>query len=283
MATFAIAPSYATIGSLILTGQEDSGVQFLLEDVQGWGAPQGTLTPVQKPRQPGAWAGSSYAKPRPMVLKGTTWAPTAALASDALDRLINAFSLDDSVLTVVESGRARWVTVRRDGDVIPVSMGATAFSWSVQVVALDPRKFGATLTGSTFLPSSTGGKQWADQWAETWPAVTNAGTVSLTNPGNEVGPVVLRIDGPATGPQITHVGSGAALTFSSSLVLGTGEWLTVDMEKRTAMANDQSSRNGYITSRGWSGFDPGINVWSLSAAGYNVATKLTVTGTVAFK
>lgn len=282
MSTVPLTSSYATIGGLMVGGREDTGCDWILEDVK-WGTPGGTLTPIQKPRQAGAWGGQSYAQARPGVLRGTLWAPTAALAIDAFDRLNAAFSLDESVLTIVQSGVPRWQSVRRDGDVLPVWIGPTAFTWSVQVVALDSRMFGSTLSGSTFLPSSTGGLQWADQWAQDWPAVTNSGTVSLTNPGNETGPVVLRIDGPATGPQITHVGSASALVFSSSLVLGVGEWLTVDMEKHTTMANDQASRNGYVTSRGWSGFDPGVNVWSLASTAYNALTKLTVTGTIAYK
>ena len=157
MVTFPISPSYVSAGSLMLGGQEDSGVQWVLEDVSGWGASAGTLSPVEKPRQAGAWAGYSYSKSRSIVLKGTTSAPTAGLASDALDRLIDACSLDSFVLSVVESGRSRWTNVRRDGDVLPVWLGATTFSWSVQVVALDSRKFGTQLTGSTLLPMTSGG------------------------------------------------------------------------------------------------------------------------------
>ena len=284
MATFAITPSYVSVGSLILGGQEDSGVQWILEDIQGWGAPGGTLAPMQKPRQAGMWGGYSFAKGRPMVLKGTTSAPTAGLASDALDRLIDAFSLDSVVLTVVESGRSRWTNVRRDGDVLPVWLGATAFSWSVQVVSLDSRKFGAALTGSTLLPLTSGGLTVPFTVPFTISSTVLSGQVPLTNPGNEVGPVTIRVDGPAVGPVITHTGiTGSSLVFASSLVLAAGEWLTINMESRTAMANDQASRSGYITSRGWFGFDPGVNVFSFTASGYNAASLMTVTATPSWK
>lgn len=114
-------------------------------------------------------------------------------------------------------------------------------------------------------------------------ATTITGQVSLTNPGNESGTVVLRIDGPCVGPVVTHVSTGAALVFSSSLVLREGEWLEVDMDARTALANGQSNRAGYITSRGWSAFDPGLNTWAFSAARYNSDSQLSVAAVPAWR
>ena len=115
------------------------------------------------------------------------------------------------------------------------------------------------------------------------PAVTATGQVSLTNRGNEPGPVRLRIDGPCVGPVVTHVSTGAQLVFASSLVLRAGEWLDVDMENRTVLANGQASRNGWITSRGWSAFDPGANSWAFTATTYNPAARLTVSAVPSWK
>lgn len=114
-------------------------------------------------------------------------------------------------------------------------------------------------------------------------AQTVTGQVSLTNPGNESGPVVLRIDGPCVGPVVTHVSTGNAIVFSSSLELRAGEYLEIDMDARTALANGQSNRAGYITSRGWSAFDPGRNTWAFSAARYNSQSQLSVTAVPAWR
>jgi hypothetical protein len=275
--------SGAVMGALNLQGKDAFGVEWFLEDVKGWGAPGGTLAPKQKPRQAGAWAGLSYAKSRPMVVTGTAIAPDPYTASVALDRLIDAASLDDTTLSVSESARTRWSMVRRDGDVLPTWFGPTAFSYSVQVVAVDPRKFGATVTGSTALPQTTGGLSIPYMIPFTIPALTVSGQVNLFNPGNETGPVAIRIDGPCSGPVITHVGSKLALTFSSSLVLNAGEFLLIDMEARTVMANGQSSRNRYITSRGWFGFEPGNNTFAFTATTFNAASRMTVTAIAADK
>ena len=284
MATKPITSSYATIGPIMLGGVEDSGVQTTLQDMQGWGAVGVTLAPIQKPRQPGAWASLSYSTARSITIVGTTSAPTAALASDALDRLIDACSLDSTLFTVFEAGRSRWANVRRDGDIIPTWLGATSFSWSIQFVALDPRKFGTPLTSSTSLPSVTGGLTLPFTLPFTLASTVVSGQVSLTNPGNSTGSVILRIDGPCVGPVVTRTGvTGSSLVFASSLVLNSGEWLTVNGDKQTALANDQANRAGYITSRGWPTFEPGVNVFSFTASGYNAASLLTITATPAYK
>lgn len=278
-----LSVSYATLGSLNLLARDADDTDWMLEDLTGWGSPAGTIAPIPKPRQAGAWAGLSYTKPRSLVLKGTTVAPTSELASSALDALISAVTLDDTLLTVVESGRARAVTVRRDGEIIPTWNGPRSFTWSFQVVAVDPRKFGTQLTDSTLLPAFSGGLTIPFTIPFTINSTRVSGQVSLNNPGNEVGPVWLRVDGPCVGPVITHVGSGSPTVFSMNISLGTGEFLLIDMEKREVLANGQSSRNTFITSRGWSGFDPGTNTWSFTAASYSPTALLTVSATPAWQ
>lgn len=277
-----LAPSYVSVGGINLMSVDDFGVMWFLDRFTGWGAPGGTLTAKQRARAAGAWAGLSYSKQRTLVLGGVCTAPSQEAASAALDRLIDECSLDDVTLTVSEAGRLRWCTVRRDGEVIPSWINSRQFRWSVQLVALDPRKMSAPLTGSTGLPSSTGGLTIPFTVPFAINSTVVSGQVNLTNPGNETGPVLMRIDGPCVGPVVTHVGSGLRLVFASSLTLGAGEFLLIDMEAQTVLAQGQSSRSMWVTSRGWSGFEPGLNTWSFAAASGTSGT-LTVTATPADK
>jgi hypothetical protein len=64
--------------------------------------------------------------------------------------------------------------------------------------------------------------------------------------------------------------------------MGAGEFLIVNMDAQTALANGQTTRAGYITSRGWSGFDPGANTWSFTAASFDASAQLTVTAAAAW-
>jgi hypothetical protein len=270
-----------TLGGIDLAGAagvDANGVQWSVSQFAGWGAVRSTIQLVQKPRASGAWAGLSYGGARHMSISGLVNAPTQDLLTAAIDNLISVTSLASTTLTVVEGGRTRTIAVRREDEVIWTYLTGTLAQWSIAIVAPDPRKLGTALVGNTAQPLSTGGLAWGHAWPETWTTTTVSGTVTLTNPGNTVGPVILRIDGPCTGPQISHQGAtGSSITFSSALALNAGEWLTINMDTRQVLANDQSNRAQYITNRGWSGFDPGINTWSFTASVYSALSLLTVT------
>lgn len=269
--------SRASLGALDFGVLEASGVAWVLNDIQGWGSPASTVQVVQKPRSSGGWAGPGYLPARSVSLTGTVDAPSTSALSDALDRLSAACTLTDTTLTVNEGGRTRTCTVRRQGEVLVTMTSALAATWSVQVVALDPRKYGSAVIQSTALPSVSGGTTWPITYPLTFTGVTNSGTLSIPNAGNITAPVVVRIDGPVTGPIVTHIGSGTSLVFSSSLTLAAGEFLLVDMEKRSVLANGQTSRAGYVTSRGWFGADPGANQYGFNAQTFNAGALMTVT------
>lgn len=259
------------------------GVGWSMLTFEGWGATKPNLEVVPKVRGAGAWAGDSYSSARQLSLTGECFAPTPDLARQALDRLNDACTLEDTTFTVYEAGTERYLTVRRSDQISHAWVTPSFFTWGVGLIALDPRKMGVPLTASTALGSSTGGLTVPFTVPYTIATVQVSGQVSLTNPGNEAGPVRMRIDGPVVGPVVTHVASGRQLVFSSSLVLGAGEWIDIDMDAKTVLANGQSSRSGYIISRGWSSFEPGQNTWAFSASSFNPASLLTVTATPADK
>jgi hypothetical protein len=269
----------ATLGGIPFGFVDQYGVDWSLRGIDGWAATGSTAQTAQKPRQSGGWSGDKYATPRSLALNGAIFAPDAPALQAAIDRLNAACSLEDTPLVVTEAGFSRWCMVHRTGPVIAEWQMPTSAVWSIQVQSDDWRKFGQELTGTTWLPSTTGGLTIPYTIPYTINAVTHSGQVNLTNPGNAAGPVRLRIDGPVVGPVITHVSSGTSLVFSSSLVLGAGEWLDIDMEARTVLANGQASRAGWVTSRGWANFTPGENTWTFTAAQFNAGSQLTVIAT----
>lgn len=270
-------PSRAAIGGLDFGVIEPNGTAWVVNDIQGWGSPASTVQVTQKPRSFGGWAGVGYLPARTLSLTGTVDAPDTATLSDAVDRLNAACSLTDTPLTVIEGDRPRSMYVRRQGEVLVSWTSSTAATWSIQVVALDPRKYGVPITATTTLPSSEDGLSWPVSWPIAWTGVTNTGVISIPNLGNATAPVKLRINGPVIGPIVTHLGSQTSLVFSTSLALATGEFLTVDMEKREVLAQGQASRNGYVLSRGWFGADPGANEYAFQAQVANTTAQLSVT------
>ena len=275
-----------TWGGLNLSGIDAFGCTWMTTDFPGWdGSPASTAETKNKTRAHGAWAGNAYFNPRHLVGKGIVKAPTEATLKDAFNRLNDAVSLDDSLLTVVEGSSSRWCMARRTDEVIPTRIPGNLRSakWSIQGIADDYRKFSAPITASTHLPSSSGGLLIPYTIPYTISGVQTSGQVSIFNAGNETGPVTMRLDGPCVGPVITHVGSGLSLVFAASATLGVGEWWDIDMEAQSVLANGGPTRAQFITSRQWSGLEPGNNVWAFTAASYSAGALLTVTGTPADK
>jgi hypothetical protein len=281
-----LLPQYAILNGLnLLAHESDTGVDWLLEDVQGWGdSPKPTIQVVPKVRQPGATAGDSFDSERHIVLAGTVIAPDAPTLLAARSRLKQAASLASVVLTVVEGGDTRWANVRRSDVVLWKPAGPTAATWSIQLVATDARIFGQSLTQSTALFSSSGGLSIPYTIPYSIPAVTVSGQFVLTNQGDTAGSVVARVDGPCPGFSISHTGTGTQQTYSSSLVLNTGEFALVDMDKKTILGNGQStaSRSAYTTSRQFFGFDPGPNTFGFTSPVYNAGALLTIIATPAW-
>ncbi|HET6916943.1 MAG TPA: hypothetical protein VFH56_12705, partial [Acidimicrobiales bacterium] len=173
------------------------------------------------------------------------------------------------------------VTSRTIPTVAPDYSNGISFA-TIEVTCPDPRRFGATVSGSTNLPHVSGGLTWPLTWPITWSGTQDAGSVTITNPGDTNGPISLRIYGPVTAPSITHAETGAALTLAANLTVNAGDWLDIDCEARTVLYNGQVSRNGYLTSRGWFQFEPGDNTLGFNASAYNTSASLSVTGTPAW-
>jgi len=218
-------------------------------------------------------------KHRTLVGIGAILVDDPTLLTSAIDQLIAAVDLNPFDIIVAEPGLTRSISVQRQDDVLPKKLSPYAAEFSFQVIAKDPLKYGDLVTTTTLLPSSSGGRTYPATYPITYTGVSNTGVVRVNNPGNAQAPVWLRIDGPipAGGWTITHTGKKQALSFASTLALAAGEFVTVDMDRREVLAQGQSPRAGYVTSRGWFTMDPGNNDIAFSAANYSSTAQLTVT------
>jgi len=250
----------------------------------GGGEPGTTLDPQPNVRARGTWSGDSNTLGRTISLSGTIHAPTPALLNAAIDSLINAVSTAGFTLTVTESGVPYTHFVRRSGETLVPKITNVMAAYSIQVHADDPRKLGAVQTGTTGPLSSSGGLTIPFTIPFTISATTVSGVVSLTNPGNTTGPVVIEFDGPVTAPSVAHTNAaGQTVTWASSQVLAPGEFLIVDMDNQIALAQGQANRAAYITNPGWSGFEVGLNTWTFLQGGSNPTALMKVTATGARK
>lgn len=263
----------------------DLGVRISGLRITGWdGSPGSNLQVVQKLRAPGGWSSSDpQLNARTLTITGMIVGPDPATVIAACDALTSAVTLTETTLTVADPGvDARTMRVARQGDVlIEGQPAATVKKFSIGLVAADPRKFGATQTDTTPLPSATGGLTVPFTVPFTIDSVVETGQISMTNPGNMTGPVQARITGPAPGGAIiTHTSDAGTRVFALNLPLAADEWVDIDMEAQTVLAQGQSSRSQWVTSRGFAGFDKGANTWSFSAPFASAAT-LTISATPA--
>lgn len=324
------------LGDLDLHSTDNYGVEWIVQEVTGWGMPASSREFTLRSRRSGAWPSSGYSKNRNVAINGTITADSSAQAAGALDRLYEEISREPVRLVIDEGSGERWVDVLQTDEVLPVWINDYTVQYSLQVASTDWRKFGDSLQGSTALPSTSGGLviggsdtgsadglYTADQVAAsanaaglmiqpsstpgtydlfnsdgtpasatyvnalsltgaltvpfTIGATVQTGQVPIENPGNTSGPVIVRIDGPCVGPVITHSETGRSVAFSDAMTLRAGEFLLIDMEAHTVLANGQASRDGYITKRGWSSLRPGDNTWSFTARQFNSQARMTVT------
>jgi len=268
-----------SIGGFLLHGAHSDGTVWTTsrDDFDGWAGVDTTLDVQGRPMGDGGIAGDAFRTERTVTVGGTVRAPTTEALWAQHAALAAAVPVGDTDLDVTEPGGVvKSMRVRRGSRVRFRVLSPTVGQWAVTLVALDPRKFGAELTGSTGLPSTSGGLTAPFTAPFTVNATQVTGQVALTNPGTLPGPVWLRIAGPFSGPVVTHVSSGERLVFSADAVLPAGSWLDVDMDRHLVLENGQAPRAQWVTGRGWSQFEPGVNVWALTAAVYNAGTLLTV-------
>lgn len=259
-------------------GETDSfGVECYLLAVDGWGAPGSTVQAVQRAAADGAFASPAFFTARTFTVTAGLVASGRPALIAAFDRLQAAASINSQTVTISTGGAVRNVAAQRQGEITISAETDVHIECAITFLAVDPRKLGAPIVTSTFLPSGTGGWTFPFTFPLTIASTVNPGTCSITSPGSLNGPVVVRIDGPVSGPVITHVASGAQLVLASSYTLASGAYLTIDMDAHTILENDQADRTSFLTTRGWFQLEPGVNVFAFAAQTYNPSAKLTVT------
>lgn len=284
MTSVLYAPNSITLGSLTFGGNVDAnGVLWFPEQLQGWGSPKGTLTVTQKPRAHGGYRSESFLTPRTITVAGTIQAPTSALLAQARHALNAACSLNDTTFSVTEYGETLSATVTRQDEVLYGDETETWTTFSIQLVAEDPLRYGTPITATTNMASTSGGLTLPVTLPLTIGATVIAGTVGIFNPGDIASNFKMRIDGPGPGPVITVVNAAGEFILSSTYTLGSGNWLDIDTSAQSMRENGQASRSGYLETAQWPMFVPGNNSFSLSGHSYSASTLLTVYASPAYQ
>ncbi|MFD8577403.1 hypothetical protein ACFV1H_18970 [Streptomyces virginiae] len=267
-----------TLGSLPLSVVDDAEVTWLNTDLKGWSSPG--LRAEFQPRQAdhGAWASPVYLDSRPITITGMIAAPTTTARDAAIEQLIAAASLTDTILTVEDSVPKR-ATVRRSGEVLVELLGPYGATYSLLVTAPDPRRYSTVLQSQTTgLPSVTGGLTLPITLPISFSTTSTGGAFTLVNEGTIATRPTFTVTGPAANFVISCTSPGGAvtqLTYSDSI--GVGDTLVIDTDAHTVMLNGTVSRRRYLSGT-WPEILPASSLsvqWS--ALAYDAAAMLTGT------
>ncbi|MDX3746700.1 phage distal tail protein [Streptomyces sp. AK08-02] len=268
----------ASLGSVDLGAVDSDGTAWFLQSLDGWDSPEVRAEYTDREADHGAWASPVYLGSRPVTLAGTIVAATQDLLEASMERLRAAASLTDTVLTVWETV-SKQATVRRSGKPLMQYVTNTTATYSVMVTAQDPRRYSTTLgTGTTALPSTTGGLAFPSSFPLTFSAATVSGQITAANAGTVDTRPVLTITGPVVAPVIAALypdGTVRQLIYSLDLV--TGDVLTIDTDARTVLLNGGVSRRRFMTvAGGWPVIPAGSSVsYQFQSGTYNATAMLT--------
>ncbi|WP_318201031.1 phage distal tail protein [Streptomyces sp. SCL15-4] len=242
----------ASLGDLTLGGVDSAGVAWYLQTLEGWDSPDLRSSYTDREGDHGSWASPAYLGARPLTLGGTIVAPSREDLDLAMDRLRAAASLTDTLLVVQET-IPKQAVVRRSGKPLIQYVSANTATYSVMVTAADPRRYSITLqTGTTALPSTTGGLTLPAATPWTVSATTVTGAITATNPGTFATRPVFTVAGPVQSPKVVvDDGGGEPISLSYSQTLISGESLVIDCAARTVMLNGTASRRRYLTVTTW--------------------------------
>jgi hypothetical protein len=269
-----------TLGGLRLGAVDSSGVAWYLQTLEGWDSPEIRSEFTEREADHGSWASPVYFGSRPITLSGTVEAQSRAELQGAMDELYAAAALTDTTLTVWED-TPKQATVRRSGKLLTQYLTDSKATWSVLVTAADPRRYSTTLqSGTTGLPSTTGGLIYPVTFPVTFSATTVSGQINAVNSGSMETRPVLAIAGPVVAPTVSALyPDGTVRQLIYSLDLASGDVLTIDTDAHTAMLNGSVSRRRFLTaSAGWPTIPAGSSVnYQFQSSTYNASAMLTAT------
>lgn len=219
------------------------------------------------------WSGSPLTAddPRIISLRGWVIAPTWE-ARRAAEHRLNSLCLDPlrpdrtwELRCIEETGPlSAWV--RRDAaPLVSVRPGGNSLDFTLQLRALDPRKYGPALDTAIPFPQSSGGLPWPTglDWVPglSWGTVVSNGSMVLSNPGRADAPVRFVISGSTVAgeslvnPRITAPTIDGLLLYTDTLDTVGTMTPTVEFDtnprRRTVLLNGTADRRARAAGSRW--------------------------------
>jgi hypothetical protein len=182
---------------------------------------------------------------------------------------------------VYELTSPKQAVVRRSGKPLMAYVTDRIATYSVMVTAGDPRRYSTTVqSGTTGLPTTSGGLTFPATFPITFSAATVTGVIGAVNVGTFETRPVLTIAGPVTAPSVAATyPDGTVKQLIYSLDLQSGDVLTLDTDAHSVMLNGNTSRRRFLTAAGgWPTIPAGSSVtYQFQSSTYNASATLTAT------
>lgn len=260
-------PRSVILGALVLDVVDDSGTTWMTTGLTGWRAsPATTFQATQRPAAPGGWPSiNPQLTPRQLELDVLIQAGDSPSLTAAYEQLLASVGTDPVPLQVTEDGVMRQMTVYRNGQILPTADGGTWSTYSVPLLATDPRRYASQGFDVVLaLPFSSGGLSWPLVWPISWPATTVSGDATLPQLGTANADPVITFYGPTVGSSpltgalvsITTDTTEQSVTYVGDI--SPGDFVVVDCGARTVLYNGQSTRRSLLQlDNGWPTVPPG--------------------------
>lgn len=237
-----------------------SGFVYDNETLQRWyDLPSTDVDVNQRPNAHGAFGlGQVFTKEARPLIAGQYYGTSSADAKAARLRLSAMFA-DGQAVTMSVTDEAG-VTETRTVNVVDFSAPFTAdfshFTFDIETIATDPRRYGASSTITTGLPTASSGLVWNLGTSPSglffdWGTPGNPGIVAFTNTGVATTFPRLEVGGPGAisgGFRITEVETGREIIYGRTVTNGQ----TVVLDSRTQRAYlNLGDVTGALTKRQW--------------------------------
>ena len=229
---------------------DEDGTEWILTNFTGWwDGPPVRTNRTDRPSGSGSFRGPAYRGARVITIEGTMTARDEDSLQRARDRITGwcANQRELHPLQVDEINGARFVDVELDDQ--PITKPRTPWSdtFSLQVAAPDPRKYGPWESTSTGMAQpGIGGVDASDPGASaTEPGLSagepaSTGVARVFNSGTADSSPLLTVQGPVVRPVIREVDTGTSLSYSGTLAAG--EFLVIN--------------TGPFAAKGYPGYQP---------------------------
>jgi hypothetical protein len=211
-----------------------NGTMWLLHGVDGWdGAAIGSGQVTQNSGDHGGVPSPQFYGPRLITLRVTAMAPTQALRDVARSDMARACPIgsggaNDLATFVYNEPIPKTTKLRRDDRIQELSLDLNSVSFSVPLIAPDPRKYSVqTYTTPISPPTPPTGLAPPFTPPLLIPAAAPSNEGTFTNHGDFETPWYATVYGPWTSPSFHSVEQNRTVTYTG-LTLGAGDILQVD-------------------------------------------------------